>query len=96
LVLEVIGVPHRDRQFQVGTLLAEVAGRQFATTRRSGHSTHVLSTVGLIQARAPCTVAPGSPVRVSDGSPRPKCASTATRWPRTPTTVTPVTRRERT
>jgi hypothetical protein len=32
------GVPHRDRQFQVGTLLAEVAGRQFATTRRSGHS----------------------------------------------------------
>jgi hypothetical protein len=41
-------------------------------------------------------VAPGSPVRVSDGSPRPTCASTATRWPRTPTTVTPVTFRERT
>jgi hypothetical protein len=39
---------------------------------------------------------PGSPVRVSDGSPRPTCASTATRWPRTPTTVTPVTFRERT
>jgi hypothetical protein len=28
---------------------------------------------------------------VSDGSPRPTCASTATRWPRTPTTATPVT-----
>ena len=40
--------------------------------------------------------APGSPVSVSDGSPRPTCASTATRWPRTPTTVTPVTFRERT
>jgi hypothetical protein len=33
---------------------------------------------------------------VSDGSPRPTCASTETRWPRTPTTVTPVTRRRRT
>jgi hypothetical protein len=39
---------------------------------------------------------PGSPVRVSDGSPRPTCVSTATRLPRTPTTVTPVTFQERT
>jgi hypothetical protein len=45
--------------------------------------------------RASCT-ASGSPVSFSDGSPRPTCASTATRWPRTPTTVTPVTRRDRT
>jgi len=41
--------------------------------------------------RASSTPAPGRPVSVSDGSPRPRCASTATRWPRTPTTVTPVT-----
>src|SRR4030095_14736977 len=34
--------------------------------------------------------------RTPDGSPRPTCASTATRWPRTPTTVTPVTFPERT
>jgi hypothetical protein len=34
--------------------------------------------------------APGIPV-ISGGGPRPTCASTATRWPRTPTTVTPVT-----
>jgi hypothetical protein len=33
-VLEGIGVPHLDRRFQVGTLLAEVAGRLFATIRR--------------------------------------------------------------
>jgi hypothetical protein len=46
--------------------------------------------------RASCTPTPGRPVRVSDWSPPPKCASTATRWPRTPTTVTPVTFRERT
>jgi hypothetical protein len=33
--------------------------------------------------------------RAPDGSPRPTCALTVTRWPRTPTTATPVTLRER-
>ena len=64
---------------------------RFTTTRRSGHSRPALSTAGRIRSRASCTPAPGRPVRVSDGSPRPTCASTA-RWPRTPTTVTPLTR----
>jgi len=40
---------------------------------------------GLIRSRASWTRLHQA-VGVSDGSPRPTCASTATRWPRTPTT----------
>ena len=84
--------PQRDRQVEAGAVLAERARREVhhdatqrpfqasALDRRSDPIARVL------HAR------PGSPVRVSDGSPRPTCASTATRWPRTPTTVTPLTR----
>src|SRR4029450_11836699 len=75
-----------------GPSLRSVPGARFTTTRRSGHSRPALSTAGRIRSRAACTPAPGRPGRVSDGSPRPTCASTATRWPRTPTTVTPLTR----
>ena len=70
--------PHRDRQVEAGAFLAERPGERFTTTRRSGHSRPALSTAGRIRSRASCTPAPGSPVRVSDGSPRPTCASTAT------------------
>src|SRR4029453_1776523 len=75
-----------------GPSLRSVPGARFTTTRRSGHSRPALSTAGRIRSRASCTPAPGRPVRVGGGSPRPTCASTATRWPRTPTTVTPLTR----
>jgi hypothetical protein len=37
----------------------------------------------------------GQPGQGERRSPRPTCASTATRWPRTPTTVTPLIFRER-
>lgn len=67
-------------------------GDRFTTTRRSGHSSLALSTAGRMRSRASWTAAPGSPVNVSDGRPRPTCASTTTGRPRTPTTATPMTR----
>ena len=63
-------------------LLAKVPGDRFTTTRRSGHSRPADSTAGRIRSRASCTAAPGRPVSVSDGSPRPTCASTVTGCPR--------------
>jgi hypothetical protein len=88
--------PQRDRQVEARAFLAE----------RSRRQVHDDATQRPLQARAldrrPDPIArvlharPRHPFRVSDGSPRPTCASTATRWPRTPTTVTPVTLRERT
>ena len=75
-----------------GPSLRRLPGDRLTTTRRSGHSSRALSIAGRIRSRASCTAAPGWPVSVSDGSPRPMCASTATGCPRTPTTVTPTTR----
>ena len=71
--------PMRDREVRPGPSLRRVPGERFTTTRRSSHSSPALSTAGLIRSRASWTPAPGSPVIVSDGSPRPTCASTATR-----------------
>jgi hypothetical protein len=51
-------------------------GARFTTTRRSGHSSPACSTAGRIRSRASWTAAPGSPVTVSEGSPRPTKAST--------------------
>ena len=62
-----------------GPSFRSVPGERLTTTRRSGHSNPALSTAGLIRSRASWTPAPGRPVSVSDGSPRPTCASTATR-----------------
>jgi hypothetical protein len=62
-----------------GPSFRSVPGERLTTTRRSGHSNPALSTAGLIRSRASWTPAPGRPVSVSDGSPRPTCASTVTR-----------------
>ena len=47
--------PHRDRQVEAGSFLAERPGARFTTTRRSGHSRPALSTAGRIRSRASCT-----------------------------------------
>ena len=75
-----------------GPSLRRFTGERFTTTRRSGHSRPELSTAGRTRSRASCTEAPGSPVRHRAGSPRPMWASTATGWPSTPITATPMTR----
>ncbi len=61
-----------------GPSLRRLPGERFTTTRRSGHSSPALSTAGRIRSRASCTGAPGRPVSVSEGNPRPMCASTTT------------------
>ena len=75
-----------------GPSLRTFAGARFTTTRRSGHSSSAPSTAGRTRSRASWTAAPGSPVTISAGSPRPTCASTVTRCPPTPSTATPRTR----
>ena len=75
-----------------GPSFRRLAGARFTTTRRSGHSSPACSTAGRMRSRASWAAAPGSPVKVNDGRPLPTKASTATRCPPTPTTVTPVTR----
>ena len=75
-----------------GPSFRRLPGARLTTTRRNGHSSPAPSTAGRIRSVASRTAAPGSPVRVSDGSPRPTWASTVTRWPPTPSTVTPSTR----
>ena len=82
---------HRDRQVQARPVLAEAAGREVDHDATQGHSSR-RSRRPAGCGRASCTVAPGRPVRVRDGRPRPMYASTITRCPRTPTTVTPLTR----
>ena len=75
-----------------GPSLRRLAGARFTTTRRSGHSRPALSTAGRTRSRASFTEAPGRPVKTSDGNPRPTNASTVTRCPPTPSTVTATTR----
>ncbi len=76
---------HGHRQVEARALLAEVAGREV-----DHDATQRPLEPGALDCRpdrdrvASRTAAPGSPVRASDGSPRPTCASTVTRWPPTP------------
>ena len=72
--------------------LRRLPGARLTTTRRSGHSSPACSTAGRMRSRASATAAPGSPVSVSAGRPRPTNASTVTGWPPTPITVIPRTR----
>src|SRR5687767_4757803 len=75
-----------------GPSFRTLAGARFTTTRRSGHSSLAPSTAGRTRSRASWTPAPGSPVTMRAGRPRPTCASTVTRCPPTPSTATPRTR----
>ncbi len=89
---EATSTPIATGRSSPGPSLRRLPGDRLTTTRRSGHSSRALSTAGRIRSRASWTAAPGRPVSVSDGSPRPMYASTMTRCPRTPTTETPLTR----
>ena len=77
--------PHGHGQIEPGALLPKVAGREVdddATQRP--FEPRALDRRADAIAVASRTAAPGSPVRVSDGSPRPTWASTVTRWPPDP------------
>src|SRR5207249_8988371 len=75
-----------------GPSLRMPAGDRLTTTLRSGQVNPELSTAGRTRSRASWIPAPGRPVSVRAGNPRPTCASTEIRWPRTPTTATANTR----
>ena len=85
--------PPRRADRGPGPSLRRLPGARLTTTRRSGHSRPAaLDRRADPIARVAAPAAPGRPVSVSDGSPRPTYASTVTRCPPTPSTVTPKTR----
>ncbi len=61
-----------------GPSLRMLPGARLTTTLRRGHSIPDPSTAGRMRSQASLTAAPGNPVRVREGSPRPTCASTVT------------------
>ena len=87
-----VSTPTATGRSSPGPSLRRLAGARLTTTRRSGHSSPALSTAGRTRSRASFTDAPGRPVKTSDGNPRPTYASTDTRCPPTPSTVTATTR----
>ncbi len=87
-----VSTPTASGRSRPGPCLRTLAGERLTTTRRAGHSNPARSTAGRIRSRASLIAAPGIPVRVSDGRPRPIEASTTTISPRTPVITTPSTR----
>ena len=74
-----VRMPTRLTLIETGVGPADSAfGRWLGVVGRLPDELAALSTAGLIRSRASWTRAPGRPVSVSDGSPRPTCASTAT------------------